>query len=122
MEVRGFHFFAGLLIALTGLIVYSNTLHTSFQFDDHSVIVDKPAIKDLGNIPQYFQRNDFSLQSRGVITTTFAINYYFSGLSVEGYRWVNTFVHLINGRIDSDILCRQNTSEPGIQKSLTYFF
>ncbi len=122
MEARGFHSFAGLLIALTGLIVYSNTLHSSIHFDDYSVIVDNPAIKDLGNIPQFFQRNDFSLPSRGVVTTTLAINYYLAGLSVEGYRWVNIFVHRINGIIDSDMLCRQITSGPGIQKSLTYFF
>ncbi len=60
MEVKGFHFFAGLLIALTGLIVYSNTLHSSFQFDDYSVIVDNPAIKDLDNIPQYFQNKRYN--------------------------------------------------------------
>jgi tetratricopeptide (TPR) repeat protein len=97
LEPRRFHCLACLIIVLAGLIVYSNTLHSSFHYDDYHVIVYNPAIRDLSNISQFFQRNAFSPPSRGVVTTTLAINYYFSGISVEGYRWVNIFIHLLNG-------------------------
>lgn len=71
-------------------------MHSSFQFDDYAFI-ENPLIKDLHNILRFFQKNDVSLPSRGVVTTTLAVNYRFSGESVESYHWTNTFIHLING-------------------------
>ncbi|MCP4366124.1 MAG: tetratricopeptide repeat protein [Planctomycetes bacterium] len=91
------HLLACLVIVLAGLAVYSDTLHSSFHFDDHPNIVNNPLIRDLSNIPRFFQNNGHTFPSRGLVTTSFAINYYFSGLSVESYHWVNISIHLLNG-------------------------
>ena len=88
---RRFHGLACLAIVLTGLVVYSNTIHSSFHFDDYHSIVDNAAIKDVRNIPQ------FLFTQRGVVQASFALNYYLSGLSVEGYHWTNICIHLLNG-------------------------
>ncbi|MEE9585097.1 MAG: hypothetical protein V3W51_06395, partial [Candidatus Brocadiales bacterium] len=103
-DPRRFHCLACLIIVLAGLIIYSNTVHSSFHFDDYRNIVDNPLIRDLRNVPQLFQKtrlhdNDFTLPSRALVTTSFAVNYYFSGLSVEGFHWVNISIHLINSML-----------------------
>ncbi|MHC4522735.1 MAG: tetratricopeptide repeat protein [Planctomycetota bacterium] len=96
---RHIHLLACIIIAGTGLVIYSNTIHSSFHFDDDQNTVDNPLIRDLRNIPQFFQDNGHSLPSRGLVTTTFALNHYFSGLSVEGYHWANISLHLMNGML-----------------------
>ncbi|MCB7129056.1 MAG: tetratricopeptide repeat protein [Candidatus Brocadiales bacterium] len=99
VESSRFHLGACLIIIIAGLIVYSNTIHSSFQFDDYEYIVNNPLIRDLHNVPEFFQKNGISFASRGVVTTSFAINHYFSGLSVESYHWVNISIHLVNGML-----------------------
>ncbi len=88
---------ACIIIAGIGLVIYSNTIHSAFQFDDTTNIVKNPLIRDLGNIPVFFKENGVTFPSRGLVTTTFALNYNFSGLSVESYHWVNISLHLLNG-------------------------
>ena len=39
-----------ILISCLGIIVYSNTFHSSFHFDDPFFIVDNYAIKDIQNL------------------------------------------------------------------------
>ncbi len=98
-NTRYFHLLACIIIAGAGLIVYSNTIHSSFQFDDTTNIVKNELIRDLGNIPAFFHENGVTFPSRGLVTTTFALNYYFSGLSVEGYHWTNVSIHLLNAML-----------------------
>lgn len=98
LKPRRFHLLACLAIVVVGLIVYSNTTHSSFHFDDYA-FTEEPLIKDLRNVPQFFQENAVSLPSRGLVTTSLAINYYFSGQSVEGYHWTNIFIHLLNSML-----------------------
>ena len=97
LEPKRFNRLACLIIIIAGLIVYSDTTHSSFHFDDYPSIVDNTLIRDLHNIPKLFQQNDYTSRQRGVVTTSFALNYYFSGLSVEGYHWTNISIHLFNG-------------------------
>ncbi|MFQ5957335.1 MAG: tetratricopeptide repeat protein, partial [Candidatus Brocadiales bacterium] len=97
LEHKRFHRIACLTIVLVGLIVYSNTIHSSFHFDDSLAIVNNPLIRDLRNIPQFFQKDAYGSASRGVATTSFAISYYLSGSSVAGYHWANISIHLLNG-------------------------
>lgn len=99
LEPRYFNRLACLMIVIIGLTVYSNTIHCSFQFDDYNNIVDNLSIRDLHNIPQFFQDHEYYYQSRGLYVTSLAVNYYFSRLSVEGYHWVNISIHLLNGML-----------------------
>ena len=43
-----------LLLAIPPVIVYANSLHNPFHYDDTPSIVDNEHIRDLSNIPQYF--------------------------------------------------------------------
>ncbi|HUJ79957.1 MAG TPA: tetratricopeptide repeat protein [Nitrospiria bacterium] len=78
-----------LLLALLGLIVYSNTFSSPFQFDDHPAIVNNPAVKHFSSL--------LLSGSRVVTYLSFAINYHLGGLQVAGYHAVNLLIHVLNG-------------------------
>lgn len=90
-EDRRFHLFASLLIAVSALLVYSNTFHASFHFDDTPQIVENYQIRSLGN---WF---NIVKGQRGVAMLTFAANYAIGGLNVVGYHVVNLAIHMANG-------------------------
>ncbi len=94
-----------LVVAVLGLLIYSNTFSAPFVFDDARYIVDNPAIQDL----QYF-RNPSSVQSLDLLPElqhafrtrilghlTFALNYKVNHLDVTGYHVVNFVIHVLNG-------------------------
>lgn len=90
-ESKRFHLWAGLLIAISSFIVYSNTFHASFHFDDTPQIVENYSIRNLSN---WF---DIVKGQRGIAMLTFAINYAIGGLNVVGYHSVNLAIHSTNG-------------------------
>ena len=90
-EGRRFHLLAGLLIALATFLVYSNTFHATFHFDDTGSILEDYTLRNLGNLPQILQGN------RGLARATFALNYAVGGLNVAGYHIVNLAIHTTNG-------------------------
>jgi hypothetical protein len=90
-----------LLIVTLSLIAYSNTFSVPFHFDDKSVIVENPAIKDL----QYFSSPSkvkaftehfgyHTFRSRYIGYLTFALNYSIHGLDTTGYHIVNLVIHV----------------------------
>jgi tetratricopeptide (TPR) repeat protein len=83
---------APVLIAATALLIYSNTFHSPFLYDDIRYIVDNDSIRDLGNFL------DIS-GSRSVSFFSFALNYHFGGLDVYGYHLVNVAIHIVNGTL-----------------------
>jgi hypothetical protein len=90
-----------LLIILLSLIAYSNTFNSSFHFDDASVIVENPIIKDLRYFAQPSSARDFrdtfeyhTFKQRYIGYLTFALNYRLHGLNVTGYHFVNIFIHI----------------------------
>ncbi|MEK7688847.1 MAG: hypothetical protein AAB313_01165 [Deltaproteobacteria bacterium] len=89
-ESKNFHLAAGLLIAVLTFLVYSNTFHASFHFDDTPSIVENYTIRNLNNAPGMLINN------RGIATATFAINYAIGGLNVVGYHIVNLAIHITN--------------------------
>src|SRR5208283_746966 len=82
-----------LLIAVVGLLAYSNTFQTPFQFDDLPNIVDIPLIKNIGNFISSSKGYDFNPR-RFAGYLSFAVNYHFGGLSVTGYHIVNLAIHI----------------------------
>ena len=85
-----------LLIAVAGVLVYSNSLWVPFQFDDYGVIVDNPGINR--SLPMPESRGvGYWLHSRSVVDATFRINYAVGGLNVEGYHLLNVLIHVLNG-------------------------
>jgi len=75
----------GILLAIATTVTYSNHFPNNFHFDDFHTIVNNVYIKDIRNIPLFFQDGaTFSSlptnQSyRPVVTTTLAIDYWLGG-------------------------------------------
>ena len=80
-----------LLIALLGLVIYSNTFDASWHLDDYYSILLNHKIT---NLSQTFQ--DIILNPRGICDFTFAVNYYFSGPNVFGFHVINLIIHIIS--------------------------
>jgi len=78
-----------ILIAIIGLLAYSNTFNVPFQFDDISNIVENHAIKTPNN---FWPPSG----SRWLGFLTFALNYKFGSLDVAGYHIVNLTIHILN--------------------------
>jgi hypothetical protein len=91
------------VIALLGLIVYSNTFNVSFLLDDHRNIVDNHMIRDLSyyidpaGADRFTGATEYPMfKSRYVGSLTFALNYGAHGLDVRGYHAVNLAIHIAN--------------------------
>src|SRR5438045_3911055 len=76
-------------LSLLTILIYSNTLSASFQYDDISNIVQNPGIRNFSSLPLS--------GSRYVGFLSFALNYHFGGLNVSGYHLVNLLIHISNG-------------------------
>ena len=88
-----------LLLPLLLLITYSHTLHSPFVFDDIAHVSENPAIqiKDLSFENIRKAASESPLSARPVSYISFAINYFFHGHEVYGYRLVNLVIHMLNG-------------------------
>ncbi len=94
-----FHYF---LIIGIGLLIYSNSLYSPFQWDENDFIVQNPIVKN----PGYFLSPskargidpDFYIffKTRVISYITFALNYRVHGCDVLGYHLVNLSIHLLN--------------------------
>jgi tetratricopeptide (TPR) repeat protein len=88
------------LVALLGLLAYSNTFNVPFTFDDFQNIDENPIIKDLNHFAEPSTAEGYPkyavLKSRYVGYLTFAFNYRAHGLDVRGYHAVNLAVHIAN--------------------------
>ena len=79
-----------IFICCLGTIVYSNTFHNSFHFDDSFEIVNNPAIKNIHDPAAIWN----FWPTRAVAEFSFALNYDRGGLDVVGYHVVNLLIHL----------------------------
>ncbi len=86
--------FALVLIGVVGLIIYSNSFHVPFVFDDESFIVRNFHIADISNVKEIWRA--YIVPTRFISFYTFALNYHFHQFDVVGYHVVNVAVHLIN--------------------------
>jgi hypothetical protein len=88
------------VIALLGLLAYSNTFDAPFTFDDFKNIGENPIIKDLNHFIEPSTAEGYhkyaALKSRYVGYLTFALNYRAHGLDVRGYHAVNLAIHIVN--------------------------
>jgi protein O-mannosyl-transferase len=72
---------AAALAAAAIVLAYSNSLHNTFQFDDHHVIVNNVFIRSLHNVPLFFRdAHTFSTRAdhatyRPLVTLTYAIDF-----------------------------------------------
>jgi len=80
------------IIILWGVIIYSNSFDSPFQFDDRTFILQNPAIKHLNDIKSIISYKP----QRWVAYFTFAVNYALSGNKVFSYHLFNLTIHLLN--------------------------
>lgn len=79
------------LIAVLGVLIYSNTFHAKFHFDDTSSILENPAVRDPFDLPRIWKAHG----SRALGYWTFALNYYLGYKNVTGYHAFNLAVHVL---------------------------
>jgi protein O-mannosyl-transferase len=87
------------IICLLGLIVYSNTFHVPFQWDEGHFIRDNPVVKDFSYFvhPSHAPAQFYSaLVGRYIGYLTFALNYEIGGLNVAGYHVFNLAIHIFS--------------------------
>lgn len=85
-----FNILAIALLVIIGSAIYSNTLHSSFQFDDKQNIVNNPDIRNLANPRAIFN----FMPTRFIPNLSFAVNYHFGRLNVIGYHLFNILIHI----------------------------
>ncbi len=78
-------------LCLWGVLIYSNTIHVPFVYDDERFIVKNQFIHTLpdSDLWETYKR-------RYIPFLSFALNYRVHGLAVEGYHWINLGIHILN--------------------------
>lgn len=100
------HFFAFVFLSITILVLYSNTLKSSWHLDDQPNIINNYYLHldslHLEKLVKTFftdPRNPEQLSNRPyrpVACLTFALNWYFGQDNVVGYHIVNTSIHILS--------------------------
>jgi len=94
--------FATVSLGILIFLVYSNSFHCSWHFDDMPNITENSSLHmtDISwhslKSAIFSDRNNPNIPSRPVACVSFALNYYFGGLHVAGYHLVNIFIHLVS--------------------------
>ncbi len=84
-----------LLIAVLGLLVYSNTFHSPFQWDGKPEILENSLLKDLDNFISSTKGYEYNPR-RFIGYLSFALNYHVGGFDVIGYHIFNLVIHIAN--------------------------
>jgi len=84
------HYLRLLVIAIMGVLVYSNSFHVPFSFDDTTNLQANPVIQNLnsdGLRAAFHSRRAFGL-------ITFQLNYFFAGWDVFWFHCTNLAIHI----------------------------
>ncbi|MDP3921441.1 MAG: tetratricopeptide repeat protein [Candidatus Omnitrophota bacterium] len=79
------------VLIVFGFVLYSNTFHASFNFDDSVFISENLAIRDIGRLGSIWETH----KTRFLPFLSFALNYHFHQLDVTGYHLVNISIHIL---------------------------
>jgi hypothetical protein len=89
-----------LLIAVLGLLAYSNTFDSPFQWDERFFLERNPVVKDLSYFvePSRAKGTEYYglLRNRYIGLLTFALNHRLHEFDVAGYHIFNFAVHVLN--------------------------
>jgi hypothetical protein len=98
---------AAALLVGSGLAVYANSWHAANVFDGGPHIIENKRVHTLWplSVP-------LSGSSRPLVYLTFALNYAWGGLNVEGYHAVNIAIHILAGLTLWGILRRTLALKP----------
>jgi len=82
-----------IILGLLGLIIYSNSFHSPFQFDDREYIERSIPIRDVATMKSIWDHGFVS--SRIIALYSFHLNYRLHGLDVFGFHLVNWVIHIL---------------------------
>lgn len=91
-QARTLNLLACAVIALVGLLAYSNSYAAPFVFDGTALVRDNPLLRSLW--PPWAL---LSGSNRPVVLLSFAVNYAIGGTSVWGFHVVNLAIHIAAG-------------------------
>jgi tetratricopeptide (TPR) repeat protein len=83
---------ACLAVLLLATLLYLNTLHNPFVYDDERLIVANQSIEHLGNLRAIVWHE----VTRPVVNFTYAVDYAIWGRSTFGFHLTNLLLHLLN--------------------------
>ena len=89
-------------IFILALCAYSNSFEADFHYDDYHQIVKNEHIRELSNIPSFFQEGSSATYLtanegyRPLLYSSFALNYRFGLYDVRGYHIFNFLLHALN--------------------------
>jgi len=84
------HFISIILLAISGLIVYSNTFYSPFHWDDYPNIVENRSLLD----PLDFKSIAAHWPTRFFLFWTFSLNYALAGPGVFSFHLINILIHV----------------------------
>src|SRR5437016_450047 len=87
---------AALLLLVSGALVYANSLHGPFIFDDRRTITDNTTIRQLWPLTTVLRpERQTAVAGRPIANLSFAINHALGGERVEGYHVWNIAIHIL---------------------------
>lgn len=78
------------IFCVLGILIYSNTLQSSFHLDDRDSVFQNPTIVSLKNIGAIWT----TWPTRFLTYLSVAVNYHFGQLNVTGYHIFNILIHI----------------------------
>ena len=101
MNIRNssYEFLVVAAAAIVVVFIYTAALPGPFVFDDESNITDNRHIRitSLGWDELYAAAFKSPVANRPVVNLSLALNYYFNGYNVVGFRFVNLLIHITTG-------------------------
>jgi len=85
------------LLVLSGCLIYSNSLHVPFVYDDIINIVENESIRPQGNTFEQIYSIIVNLGNRPFSYLSFALNHHINGIDPFGYHIFNVGIHIITG-------------------------
>jgi len=86
------------ILAISGIVIYSNSFQVPFLFDDLMSIMENPVIKDIKNF--FLNASGYNYNPRRFLGyLTFSLNYRIGGFDVTGYHVFNLAVHIISAML-----------------------
>ena len=82
------------VLILSVVLVYSNTLHGPFQYDDNSDILENQSIRHLWPLIDVFYIPGSGFLTRPIANLSFALNYATGGINPFHYHLTNLGIHL----------------------------
>jgi protein O-mannosyl-transferase len=84
-----------LILFGVGSLLYINSIHNDFVFDDISLIVKNKSIRSVANIPDILGITSGRIHYRPLRVISYVVDYQLTGMRPEGYHLFNILYHVL---------------------------